>query len=188
MPPKARITKEMIVSAAFDIARNEGADNINARSVAEKLGCSTQPVLYHFSTVDEIRNEVYRKADEFHTEYLTTFRSEEPMMDMGLNYIRFGAEEKNLFRLLFQSNGFSGKNISKLVCSEELLPVLGILSQTAEVSIEQAGTIFMTLLMFVHGYASMLANNDMEYDEKSASKDLERVFNGAVYASKEEEK
>lgn len=96
IPPKAKITKEMIVAAAFDIARLNGSESINARSIAEKLGCSTQPVLYHFSTVDEIRSEVYHKADKFHTEYLMTFRSDEPMMDIGLNYIRFAAEEKSV--------------------------------------------------------------------------------------------
>ncbi len=44
MPPKAKITREMIVEAAFEIARNEGVENINARTVSEKLSCSTQPV------------------------------------------------------------------------------------------------------------------------------------------------
>lgn len=48
MPPKAKITKEMIINAAFDIARTEGAEQINARTVSQKLGCSTQPVMYNF--------------------------------------------------------------------------------------------------------------------------------------------
>lgn len=47
MPPKVKITKEMIIDAAFEIARSEGAENINARTVSKKLGCSTQPVMYH---------------------------------------------------------------------------------------------------------------------------------------------
>ena len=51
MPPKVKITKEMIIDAAFEIARSEGAENINARAVSKKLGCSTQPVMYHFKTI-----------------------------------------------------------------------------------------------------------------------------------------
>ena len=46
MPPKAKITREMIVDAAFAIAREAGAETINARTVAERLKCSTQPVLF----------------------------------------------------------------------------------------------------------------------------------------------
>ena len=37
MSAKAKVTKGMIVDAAFDIARESGADNINARTVSEKL-------------------------------------------------------------------------------------------------------------------------------------------------------
>ena len=36
MPPKVKITKEMIIDAAFEIARSEGAENINERTVAKK--------------------------------------------------------------------------------------------------------------------------------------------------------
>ena len=49
MPPRARITREMLIDAGFEIARDDGAENINARAVAGRLACSTQPVMYHFA-------------------------------------------------------------------------------------------------------------------------------------------
>ena len=52
MPAKAKVTKEMIVDAAFAIAREAGAENINARTVSERLHCSTQPVMYNFATME----------------------------------------------------------------------------------------------------------------------------------------
>lgn len=55
MPPKAKITKDMIIDAAFEIARKTGAENINARTVSQKLNCSTQPVMYHFATIEELK-------------------------------------------------------------------------------------------------------------------------------------
>ena len=70
MPPKAKISRDMIIEAAYEIVRESGEENMNARNIAEKLGCSTQPVLYAFKTMDEIRENVYQKADEFHSEYL----------------------------------------------------------------------------------------------------------------------
>lgn len=126
MPPKVKITKEMIIDAAFEIARSEGAENINARAVSKKLGCSTQPVMYHFKTIEELKKTVYVKADEYHSEYITNIQSENPMKDIGLNYIRFAETEKNLFRFLFQTNEFIGKNISELINAQaahnQLLP------------------------------------------------------------------
>ena len=40
MPPKAKITRDMIVDAAVGIVRDRGFESINARTVAERLHCS----------------------------------------------------------------------------------------------------------------------------------------------------
>ncbi len=48
MPPKLRVTQDMIINSAIEVARQNGFENINARTVAERLHCSTQPVMYHF--------------------------------------------------------------------------------------------------------------------------------------------
>ena len=63
MPAKAKVTKEMIVDAAFAIAREAGVERINARTVSERLHCSTQPVMYHFATMEALKRTVYAKAD-----------------------------------------------------------------------------------------------------------------------------
>ena len=39
--------------------------------------------------------------------------------------------------------------------------------------------------IFVHGYASLLANNEMDYDEQLLEALLTKVYMGAVYAAKE---
>lgn len=44
----------------------------------------------------------------------------------------------------------------------------------------------MTLALFVHGYASIIANNSLEYDEKLIAVHLKRVYTGAVLALREE--
>lgn len=184
MPPKARITKEMITDAAFEIARFEGAERINARTVAQKLGCSTQPVMYHFATVGDIKKAVYQKADDFHSEYI--MQKPDGIGGIGLAYIRFAQNEKHLFRFLFQSDEFSGQSLSQLIDNEALSPVLGAISQGSGITIEQAKTAFRSLFLFVHGYASMLANNSMEYDEDVISSDLQRILTGTMNALKEE--
>lgn len=186
MPPKAKITREMIIDAAFQIARAEGAEHINARTVSEKLGCSTQPVMYHFKTIEELKRVVYQKADEYHSAYLMGISGQNPMLEIGLNYIRFGAEEGNLFRFLFQSGGFSGKSLSQLLEAEEIVPILEVLAQSVAVDLPQARRIFKNLFLYVHGYAGMFAGNAMEYDEQVISEDLEKMFAGAVCAEREE--
>ena len=187
MPPKARISKEMIIEEAFQIARTQGIDRITARSISEQLKCSTQPVLYYFATVEEIKAAVYQRADEYHTGWLMNMECDHgnPMLNIGMNYIRFAVKEKNLFRLLFQSNEFSGVSLPDLIRSEELEPFLQVLRQETKVTADEAREIFTALFVYVHGYASMYANNEMAYDEKLLEISLTKIFRGAVYAARE---
>lgn len=180
MPPRAKVTKEMIVDAAMEIARESGGEAISARTVAGKLGCSTQPVMYHFSTIDSLKRAAYEKADAYHTAYLWNIQGETPMLDIGLNYVRFGAREKNLFRFLFQINAFSDKSLTELMEAEELQPILKTLSGEGGASMAQAKEMFRILFLTVHGYASMYANNEMEYDEETVAADLSCLFDALI--------
>lgn len=188
--PKARITREMVVDAAFDIARSAGVENVNARTVSEKLGCSTQPVMYHFARIEELKRAVYQKADRFHSEYLMNVADPENgiMLGIGLNYIRFAIREPNLFRFLFQSGYAVGSSFAEMADSEELKPLLDVMGKAAGLPPERTKSAFVTIAMFAHGCASIIANNSLEYDEQTIAAQLERAYRGAVLAEREENK
>ena len=42
--PKQRITKEMVIEAAFELARTGGMEQVIVKNIAQKLGCSVQPI------------------------------------------------------------------------------------------------------------------------------------------------
>lgn len=182
MPAKIKATKEMIINAAFEIAREMGAENINARTVSERLNCSTQPVMYHFTTIEELKRAVYAKADLYHSEYLMNIRNQQngAMLGIGLNYIRFAIEEPHLFRFLFQSNFFNGTTMIELIDAEELMPVLSAMQKALEMSMEQTKKVFLTVFLFAHGYASIIANNTLKYDEDIIKDQLEQAYRGAI--------
>ncbi len=187
MPPKAKITKEMVVDAAFEIARETGAENINARTVAKKLKCSTQPIMYHFATIEELKKAAYAKADSYHSEYLMNIKDPQNgiMLGIGSNYIRFAMEEPHLFRFLFQSDFFNGITLLEMIDAEELSPVISAIQGAVGGNTEQVKEIFITIFLFAHGYASIIANNSLKYDEKLIISHLERAYKGAVLAAKE---
>ena len=182
MPPKAKITKEMIIYTGMELVRKEGAEALNVRRVAAELGCSTQPVMYSFPTVEELKDEIYRSADEFHSGYLMNgcFESEDPMLAIGLNYIRFAHEERNMFRFLFQSDKIGDESVKELMDMEALGPIISVLEQEAELTSEQAKEAFTALFAAVHGFASLLANNSMEYDEEYFERVLSEIFYGVI--------
>ena len=52
---KNKFTKEQMITAALDLVRREGTAALTARSLAEALGTSTQPVFTCFTTMDEAK-------------------------------------------------------------------------------------------------------------------------------------
>ena len=185
MAPKVRVTKQMVAKAAFEVIRANGHEALSAKSIAEHLGCSTQPVLYSFHTVDEIRQAAYEIADGYHTAFILPGGAEEnPMLALGLNYVRFGHDERNLFRFLFQTNQFGGKDIGTLMSDPGLSGILDIIAAGLQVDREQGKAMFLTFFCVTHGLASLLANNSMKYDEAQCRKMLENVFFGMVAARK----
>ena len=188
MPPRTRISMDMIVDAAVEVVRQSGFENINARTVAGQLHCSTQPVMYHFSTIENLKRAVYAHIDQLHTEYLmNTPPRQHPILGIGLNYIRFAVEEPQLFRFLFQSGYAKENNFLEMLESEELLPVLAAMQQGSGLSMKKTREIFITVGLFAHGYASIIANNHLEFDEKLIARHLERAWNGAVLAAEKED-
>ena len=182
MPPKARITKEMVIEAGFGIVRSEGQENLNVRRIAAELHCSTQPVMYHYKSVDVLKGDIYAAADEFHTEYImkSCDNAENPMLSIGLNYIRFAEKERFLFRFLFQSDKFRNIGFREMLDSEENDFLIQPLAEQTGLDREQAKKVFETLFICVHGYASLLANNSMEYSEEHSAEMLKNIFMSVV--------
>lgn len=178
MPPKAKINRQMIIDAAFQIIRRQGHESLNTRTIAQELHCSTQPVMYYFKTVEEIRLEAYHKADAFHSEYISPKgeRNLNPLLELGLNYIQFGYAEKNLFRFLFQTNGFDGQTVTNLLSAPEGEAMVGMVSGVMGCSAEEARMAFFQLFVSAHGIASLLANNAMAYEEDTFRAVLENAY------------
>ena len=139
-------------------------------------------------TVGKFDRAAYGKADRLHSEYMiNTAPGQDPILGIGLNYVRFAVEEPQLFRFLFQSGYAEEKSLLEMVDSEELVPVLEAMREGAGLSLRKTRNVFITVALFAHGYASIIANNHLEFDEKLISEHLERTWNGAVLASAQEE-
>ena len=188
MPPKTKITAQMIINAAVEVARQRGFEHINARAVSGQLHCSTQPVMYHFSTIDSLKKAAYKRVDQLHSEYLMNPPpGQDPILGIGLNYIRFAVEEPQLFRFLFQSGYAQESSLLEMIDSEALIPVLAAMQEDTGLSMEKTKQVFLTVALFAHGYAGIIANNHLEFNENLIAEHLERTWNGAVLAAAQEE-
>lgn len=185
MPTTSRITEEMILDAGIAVLKRAGEQAVSVRSIAAELHCSTQPVMYHFRSVGALKDALYARADALHSAYLNEPEdTEDPLLSVGLRYIRFGAEERHLFRFLFQSDRLGGRGLRALTADPAIAPVIAMVAQAAQLPTEQAAKAFEALELAVHGYASLLANNSMPFNAADAARTLRLIFFGVIGALK----
>ena len=175
MPKKPTTTRDAMIEGAFQLIREKGHEFLTARNLAAVLGCSTQPVMYQFPNLDMLRDLAYQKADAFHNEYILAAGD---LLETGIRYIRFAEEEPQLFRFLFQSGRFSNRSLEDLIRAPEASDVLAVVCTEEGLSAEDAASFFEPLVAIVHGYASLIANNAMQYDPETIRKTLIMIVSG----------
>ena len=177
MPPKARITEKEIIAAAVELLRECGEESLNARALANKLGCSTQPIFSNFESMDSVYAAVIKAADDLYNEYLrqeTKSGTYPAYKASGMGYIRFAREEKELFKLLFMRD----RSFEPMPLSFKPDPVVELIQKTTGYSYEKAERFHLEMWVAVHGIASMIATNFLDWDMEMASGVLSDIYFG----------
>lgn len=189
MPPKVKITKKEIVRAALELLRKNGADAINARSIAAALNCSTQPIFSNFVTMEELQQAVTEAAYELYLDFLKNEveSGKYPQYKaFGMAYIRFAKEEKELFRYFFMCDRNEKKVIPKAdfefkASVEMIMSANGVTRETAEL-------MHLEMWTCVHGIGTMLATSFFELDWDLISNMLTDIYQGIRTRHVSEEK
>ena len=160
MPAVRKASREQIIDAAVAVLRDEGFSAINARSVAKKLGCSTQPIYFSFKNMDELKAALTERAIELHTQrVLDSLRAHEGndsrYSSYGMGFVRFAAEEKQLFRWLY----LEGHQLGPYQNDVLLLEIIAVIVEEFGYSEEVARRFHQDMTYFTYGLA-ILANTD----------------------------
>ena len=178
MPPKAKVTRENILSACVEIIRQSGFDAVNARALASRLGCSTQPIFSNYQSMDALKDDALRYAEQVYRRYLRTdMESGEfpPYKASGMAYIRFAREEKQLFRLLFMRDRsaepprYDGGDFDGIV---------DIIQSSTGLSRERAYLFHLEMWIYVHGIATMCATSYLNWDKELISRMMTDAYEG----------
>ena len=179
MPRRVSVYKEDIINAAITIVRENGYKALNARALAECLGCSTQPIFSNFSSMDDLSGQVLIRCLESYNSYVKAeFDRQQgfpPYKTYGMAYIRFAKEQKNLFKLLFMRDK-TGEQTG--VEDSTFLEVLPLIMKSMGLSEESATLFHLEMWTFVHGIGSMIASSSYDWDLDLASRTLTDAYQG----------
>lgn len=174
MPPKAKITQEMILRIVLQLTRETGFETVNARSIANKLQCSTRPIFTCYENMEELKKEFLSFAYEYYERYVANYRNSvnvSPVLVLPLSYIEFAREETNLFKLLFINDMdlkmTEAKDFYQEIDNEKKAKLF---SETIGVELERAKVIFLDLFLYTHGIAVLTATKKLALDRDTAEK------------------
>lgn len=178
MPPKIKITKEQIIYTAFELVKKNGDVALNARTLAKELNCSTQPIFSNYTSMNELRNDVISMAKSLYQSYQTKEFSDGkyPMYKAsGMAYIKFAKEEKQLFKLLFMRDRSDEKITDEI---NEIDNIIEIIQNSLGLSRETAIAFHLQMWVWVHGIATMIATEYLEWDLDTVSAMMTNAYQG----------
>ena len=166
MPPKQRITREMILERAFAMFCQEGMEAVNARSVAKALNCSTQPIFSYYSGMEDLKSTLDAKAHALFDDALkAALAVKGNPVDVCCAYLRFACEQPRLFAHLFLRAGLDGRSLTDLAEMDAAL-LAGVRSQIADE--QKSKDVCASLLVYAHGLSALAATQGKSYDDDEA--------------------
>ena len=174
MAPKNKFTREEMVEAALRVVRAKGIDGLTAKTLADALGTSTQPVFTAFGSMDALKREVYAAALRVYDGYVNAGLKEKiPFFGVGMQYIRFAREEPELYRLLFLTRT---QECSAMKSMEHLREfVRPTLVNIYRITAEEADVYFRDLWFVVHSLATLIVTGDCPYSDREIGQILTGV-------------
>lgn len=190
MPPKIKVTKEEIMNEAIRMVREKGMDSLNARDLAKELGCSVHPIFRAYNSMEGLKTEAYKMAENNFNEHMMSAleHSEDGFLNMGLAYIDFAKNEKNLFKLLFMTDAFQEQSIMDIAgTTEGDDEVIEMLCQRTGLSIKGSKELYTGIWLTTHGIAAMFATNNCKFSDEENRRLLNNSFMGLMLKLKNEE-
>lgn len=190
MPPKIKITKEDIINIAIHIVREKGFESLNARDLAKEIGCSVHPIFRAYNSMEGLKTAVYKSAEQIYNQRMqyALENEEDGFLGMGLAYIDFAKNERNLFKLLFMTEAFRDQSLMDIVGSTEGDDeVIEMLCQRIGLSVAAAKELYIGTWLTTHGIACMYAANNCTFSDKDNKRLLDNSFKGLVLKLKKSE-
>lgn len=182
-PRNTQFNRDDIVTAAFQLVREQGWSGFSVQAVAKLINSSTMPIYSQFANVRELEDEVCIRAMELLKSRLLESPSGDLWIDQGISYVRFAEEEKFLFRAFWDGRNVElsqkmGRDLNEFI--SKTLVDYPLFAGLDELELKM---IRMTRMMFAQKLAYWLNINSNYLQEKGIpdTDDYIRRSSRAIY-------
>ena len=179
MGRKVRITREMILQAAYEILDASGIGAVGIKAIASRLGCSTQPVSWVFGSMKELKKELFRYANARAfaglPEQMTGKNAIDAFFASGVYYISIACDHPNVFRFItvedpMDTIGEPVRDNKSIFSFEFDADAARLLAEEYKVSPEIIGKTVKDIVIYAHGLAVMMMHDSFRLPKEEACK------------------
>lgn len=187
---KTQISKEMILQAALEMIIRDGYSTINIKTLSKEIGCSTQPLVWHFENMAGLRKALAEYALNYANEKMRpcTQNGMEAFAGIGMAYINLAFDEPNLFKYLYMSgeSGIQAGGFEVLVNADENAAIVGQIADHLKLPKENVSRFFQNTMIYTHGLASFIASGIITSSKEEVAAMVKQT--ASTFLSQAEEK
>lgn len=161
MPSSPKIPKELILEYALKILIRDGYTALNIKSLAKEIGCSTQPISWHFGNMDGLREALAKEALYYANQKLRPYSENciEAFLQIGYSYVNMAFDEPNLFQFIYmgESKQYCRGDFNSILTDNGNAVLIEGLSQYLHVDKGDVGKFVQRMVVYTHGIASLIA-------------------------------
>lgn len=170
MGRKTQISKDVILQAALAMLIRDGYSAINIKTLSKEIGCSTQPLVWHFENMDGLRRALADYALMYANEKMcpSTNGAINAFEQVGRAYIKMALYEPNLFQFVFLNGSgcYPTGDASMLIKDKDHAELIKIIAKEFQISEQNAGQYIQNSIIYTHGLAAFVAMGIMNIPEK----------------------
>lgn len=182
MPSSPKIPKEKILKIALFLLIRDGYETLNIKTLAKELGCSTQPISWHFGNMDGLRKELADYAVSYSNKKMQPNAENgfEAFTEVGNAYVNIAFEEPNLFRFLFLdgSSGYCIGGMEELCGLTENDKLIESIANYFCIDPKNAAEYLKNSIIYSHGILALVVSGVIKSDKKQVM----QMINNAGYA------
>lgn len=148
----------MVVNAAFEIARSSGMEQVLVKNIADRIGCSVQPIYSYCKNMEGLRRDVTDQVSRFIQEYIAARVDKADLFrSTGNAYIQLAKEEPNLFKIfiLRQRDGIA--SLDDLYQLEAGPHVADYIAGELQISGQRARQLHLHMLIYTIGLGTIFS-------------------------------
>lgn len=160
MPSRPQISREQILRTALEMLMEEGYESIRITTVAERLGCSTQPISWQFGGMEGFRAALAAEAVAYATERVRPTAADPlaAFYGIGTGYIDLAYDCPRLLRFITQTpdGRAHGGEFLSIFNLESIRKNAGAIAAELEIPVEAARTWMEDCIICAHGIVTLL--------------------------------